>query len=109
MQDSGGGWASVRVEMVADGSDGCCGRQRWLLWMAAGVVVLTVGDRRSPGKWRRVEDDDDDPEEDPSEEHEPEDDDEDPEEDLNEEHESKGSDETEPFKEDKIAVTPPPS
>nr|GEY53507.1 hypothetical protein [Tanacetum cinerariifolium] len=34
-----------------------------------------------------------------------EDDDEDP----NEEHESKGSDDTEPFKEDKIAVTPPPS
>nr|GFA66495.1 hypothetical protein [Tanacetum cinerariifolium] len=57
----------------------------------------------------QVEDDDDDPEEDPSEEHEPEDDDEDPEEDSNEEHESKGSDETEPFKEDKIAVIPPPS
>nr|GEX90262.1 reverse transcriptase domain-containing protein [Tanacetum cinerariifolium] len=57
----------------------------------------------------QVEDDDDDPEEDPSEEHEPEDDDEDPEEDPNKEHESKGSDETEPFKEDKIAVTPPPS
>nr|GFC04515.1 hypothetical protein [Tanacetum cinerariifolium] len=56
----------------------------------------------------QVEDDDDDPEEDPSEEHEPEDDDEDPDEDPNEEHESKGSDETEPFKEDKIAVTPPP-
>nr|GFB54848.1 hypothetical protein [Tanacetum cinerariifolium] len=56
----------------------------------------------------QVEDDDDDPEEDPSEEHEPEDDDEDPKEDPNEEHESKGSDETEPFKEDKIAVTPPP-
>nr|GFC05506.1 hypothetical protein [Tanacetum cinerariifolium] len=36
----------------------------------------------------QVEDDDDDPEEDPSEEHEPEDDDEDPEEDPNEEHES---------------------
>nr|GFB13858.1 hypothetical protein [Tanacetum cinerariifolium] len=57
----------------------------------------------------QVEDDDDDPEEDPSVEHEPDDDDEDPEEDLNEEHESKGSDETEPFREDKIAVTPPPS
>nr|GFD07917.1 hypothetical protein [Tanacetum cinerariifolium] len=57
----------------------------------------------------QVEDDDDDPEEDPSEEHEPEDDDEDPEEDPNEEHESKGSNETEPFKEDKIAVTSPPS
>nr|GFA85577.1 hypothetical protein [Tanacetum cinerariifolium] len=38
-----------------------------------------------------------------------EDDDEDPEKDPNEEHKSKGSDETEPFKEDKIAVTPPPS
>nr|GEY10713.1 reverse transcriptase domain-containing protein [Tanacetum cinerariifolium] len=57
----------------------------------------------------QVEDDDDDTEEDPSEEHEPEDDDEDPEEDPNEEHESKGSYKTEPFKEDKIAVTPPPS
>nr|GEX75157.1 hypothetical protein [Tanacetum cinerariifolium] len=57
----------------------------------------------------QVEDDDDDPEEDHSEEHELEDDDEDPEEDPNEEHESKGSDETEPFKEDKIVVTPPPS
>nr|GFC24952.1 hypothetical protein [Tanacetum cinerariifolium] len=60
----------------------------------------------------QVEDDDDDPkedpEEDPTEEHEPEDDDEDPEEDPNEEHESKGSGETEPFKEDNIAVTPPP-
>nr|GEV74902.1 hypothetical protein [Tanacetum cinerariifolium] len=56
----------------------------------------------------QVEDNDDDLEEDHSEEHEPEDDDEDPEEDPNEEHESKGSDETEPFKEDKIAVTPPP-
>nr|GFC99145.1 hypothetical protein [Tanacetum cinerariifolium] len=40
---------------------------------------------------------------------EPEDDDEDPKEDPNEEHESKGSDETESFKEDKIAVIPPPS
>nr|GFD54462.1 hypothetical protein [Tanacetum cinerariifolium] len=46
--------------------------------------------------------------EDPSEVHEPEDDDEDPEKDPNEEHESKGYDENEPFKEDKIAVTPPP-
>nr|GFC11070.1 hypothetical protein [Tanacetum cinerariifolium]GFC25930.1 hypothetical protein [Tanacetum cinerariifolium] len=55
----------------------------------------------------QVEDDDDDPEVDLSEEHEPEDDDEDPEEDPNEEHESKGSEETEPFKEDKIAITPP--
>nr|GFB17504.1 hypothetical protein [Tanacetum cinerariifolium] len=57
----------------------------------------------------QVEDDDDDPEEDPSEEHEPEDDDEDPEEDPNEEHGSKSSDEIESFKEDKIAITPPPS
>nr|GFB01384.1 hypothetical protein [Tanacetum cinerariifolium] len=62
----------------------------------------------------QVEDDDDDPEEDPKEDpkedpsEEPEDDDEDPEEDPNEEHESKGSDKTEPFKEDKIDVTPPP-
>nr|GEY75008.1 hypothetical protein [Tanacetum cinerariifolium] len=65
----------------------------------------------------QVEDDNEDPEEDPSEEHEPEDDDEDPEEDPNEKHEpededtkepSKGSDETEPFEEDKIVVTPPP-
>nr|GEX20366.1 hypothetical protein [Tanacetum cinerariifolium] len=53
----------------------------------------------------QVEDDDEDPKEDPSKEHEPEDDDEDPEEDPNEEHgpededtkePSKGSDETEP-------------
>nr|GEZ88943.1 putative reverse transcriptase domain-containing protein [Tanacetum cinerariifolium] len=57
----------------------------------------------------QVEDDDDDPEEDPkedlSEEHEPEDDDEDPEEDPNEEHESE---ETEPLEEDEIVVRPPP-
>nr|GEV42014.1 putative reverse transcriptase domain-containing protein [Tanacetum cinerariifolium] len=65
----------------------------------------------------QVKDDDEDPEEDPSEEHELEDDDEDPKEDSNEEHEpededtmepSEDSDETEPFKEDKTAVTPPP-
>nr|GEW55746.1 reverse transcriptase domain-containing protein [Tanacetum cinerariifolium] len=64
-----------------------------------------------------VEDDDEEPEEDPSKEHEPEDDDKDPEEDPNEEHEpededtkepSKGSDETEPFEEDETIVTPPP-
>nr|GEY24128.1 hypothetical protein [Tanacetum cinerariifolium] len=64
----------------------------------------------------QVEDDDEDPEEDPTKEHKPEDDDEDLEEDPNEEHEpddedtkdpSKGSDETEPFEEDKIAITPP--
>nr|GEV17083.1 putative reverse transcriptase domain-containing protein [Tanacetum cinerariifolium] len=61
----------------------------------------------------QVEDDDEDPKEDPSEEHEPEDDDEDPEEDPNEEHEpededtkepSEGSDETEPFEEDETAA-----
>nr|GFB68169.1 hypothetical protein [Tanacetum cinerariifolium] len=65
----------------------------------------------------QVKDDDKDPEEDPSEEHEPEDDDEDPKEDPNEEHElededtkepSKGSDETEPFEEDETVVTPLP-
>nr|GEX39971.1 putative reverse transcriptase domain-containing protein [Tanacetum cinerariifolium] len=64
-----------------------------------------------------VEDDDEDPEEDPSEEHEPKDDDEDLEEDPNEEHEpededakepSKDSDEMKPFEEDEIAVTSPP-
>nr|GFB65395.1 reverse transcriptase domain-containing protein [Tanacetum cinerariifolium] len=42
---------------------------------------------------------DDDPEEDPSKEHEPEDDDGDLEQDPNEEHESKGSEKTEPFEE----------
>nr|GEY64983.1 reverse transcriptase domain-containing protein [Tanacetum cinerariifolium] len=56
----------------------------------------------------QIEDDDEDLEEDPSEEHEPEDDNEDPEEDPNEEHEPEDSNETEPFEEDKIAVTPPP-
>nr|GEY77852.1 putative reverse transcriptase domain-containing protein [Tanacetum cinerariifolium] len=70
-----------------------------------------------PSKEHEPEDDDEDPEEDPNEEHEPEDDDEDPEEDPNEEHEpkdedtkepSKFSEGTEPFKEDEIAVTPPP-
>nr|GEX80639.1 hypothetical protein [Tanacetum cinerariifolium] len=63
----------------------------------------------------QVEDDDEDPEEDPSEEHELEDDDEDLEEDPNEEPEdentkepSENSDETEPFEEDETAVTPSP-
>nr|GEV79354.1 putative reverse transcriptase domain-containing protein [Tanacetum cinerariifolium] len=60
----------------------------------------------------QVKDDNEDPEEDPSEEHEPKDDDEDPKEDLNEEHElededtkepSEGSNETEPFEEDETA------
>nr|GEY12976.1 reverse transcriptase domain-containing protein [Tanacetum cinerariifolium] len=65
------------------------------------------------------QDNNEDPKEDLSEEHEPKDDDEDPEEDPNEEHEpedkdtkeeepSEGSDETEPFKKEDIAVTPPP-
>nr|GEW44021.1 hypothetical protein [Tanacetum cinerariifolium] len=65
------------------------------------------------------EDDNEDPEEDPSEEHKPEDDNEDLDKDPNEEHEpededtkeeepSKGSNETESFKEDETAVTPPP-
>nr|GEU32107.1 hypothetical protein [Tanacetum cinerariifolium] len=64
----------------------------------------------------QVEDDDEDPGEDPSEEQEPEDDDEDPEKDLNEEHKPEdkdtkepfeGFDETEPFEDDKTAVTLP--
>nr|GFB33952.1 hypothetical protein [Tanacetum cinerariifolium] len=54
------------------------------------------------------EDHEEDPEEDPSKEHEPKDEDEDPEEDPNEEHELEDSDESEPFKEEEIAVTPPP-
>nr|GFB60372.1 hypothetical protein [Tanacetum cinerariifolium] len=60
-------------------------------------------------------DDDEDPKEDPSKEHEPKDDDEDPKEDPNKEHEpedkdtkeeepSEGSDETEPFEEDETAA-----
>nr|GEV49586.1 putative reverse transcriptase domain-containing protein [Tanacetum cinerariifolium]GEX54956.1 putative reverse transcriptase domain-containing protein [Tanacetum cinerariifolium] len=65
----------------------------------------------------QVEDDDEDPKEDPSKEHEPEDDNKEPKGDPNEEHEpedeitkepSKDSDETEPFEEDETAVTPPP-
>nr|GEZ56589.1 hypothetical protein [Tanacetum cinerariifolium] len=52
----------------------------------------------------QVEDDDEDPEEDPSEKHELEDDDEDPEEDPNKEHEPEDSDETEPFEEDETAA-----
>nr|GFD60313.1 hypothetical protein [Tanacetum cinerariifolium] len=54
------------------------------------------------------EGDDEDPEEDPSEEHEPEDDNEDSVEDPNEEHEPKDSDETEPSEKDEIDVTPAP-
>nr|GEV92621.1 hypothetical protein [Tanacetum cinerariifolium] len=66
----------------------------------------------------QVMDDDEDPEEDPNEEHKLEDDNEDPEEDPNEEHEPgdkdtrepfKYSEETEQFEEDETAVTPPPS
>nr|GFB41569.1 hypothetical protein [Tanacetum cinerariifolium] len=52
----------------------------------------------------QVKDDDEDPEEDPSEEHKPGDDDEDPEEDPNEEHEHEDFDETEPFEEDETAL-----
>nr|GEV59101.1 putative reverse transcriptase domain-containing protein [Tanacetum cinerariifolium] len=52
----------------------------------------------------QVEDDDEDPEEDPSEEHDPEDDNEDPKKDPNEEHEPEDSNETEPFEEDEIAA-----
>nr|GEY11573.1 hypothetical protein [Tanacetum cinerariifolium] len=78
-----------------------------------GIPLMNAGEFLDMDPYEEVaqqgQDDDNDPEEDPSEEHEPEDDDEDPEEDPNEEHESKGSDETEPFKEDKIAITPPPS
>nr|GEW79490.1 hypothetical protein [Tanacetum cinerariifolium] len=55
-----------------------------------------------------VEDDDEDPEEYPSEEHEPEDESKDPEEDPNEEHEPEDSEETEPLEEDETAVTAPP-
>ncbi|GKG50487.1 hypothetical protein Tco_0521587, partial [Tanacetum coccineum] len=62
--------------------------------------------------------DDEDPEEDPSEEHDPEDEDEDPEEDPSKEHKpededvkedesSKDSDETKPFEENETATTPP--
>nr|GEU92976.1 hypothetical protein [Tanacetum cinerariifolium] len=61
------------------------------------------------------EDDDKDPKEDPSNEHEPEDDDEDPneepepeEEDTKEDELFEDSDETKPFEEDETAVTPPP-
>nr|GEW38555.1 hypothetical protein [Tanacetum cinerariifolium] len=58
----------------------------------------------------QVKDEDEDPEEDPSKEHEPDEDDEDPEEDPNEEHEpnDEDSEDTEPFEEDETAVTPPP-
>nr|GEX50711.1 putative reverse transcriptase domain-containing protein [Tanacetum cinerariifolium] len=56
----------------------------------------------------QVDDDNEDPEEDPSEEHEREDDNENPEEDPNKEHEPEDSDETEPLEEDETAITPPP-
>nr|GEX75975.1 hypothetical protein [Tanacetum cinerariifolium] len=64
----------------------------------------------------QVKDDEEDPEEDPSKEHEPKDDDEDLDEDPNKEHElededtkepSKGYDEIELFEEDETAITPP--
>ncbi|GKC67896.1 hypothetical protein Tco_1100494 [Tanacetum coccineum] len=75
--------------------------------------------KEDPNEEHEPEDGDEDPKEDPSEEHEPEDDDKDPEEDPSEEHApededtkeeepSEGSDETEPFKEDETAITPPP-
>nr|GEW55832.1 putative reverse transcriptase domain-containing protein [Tanacetum cinerariifolium] len=56
----------------------------------------------SPGYIDPKEDDDEDPDEDPNEEHELKD------EDTKEEEPSEGSDKTEPFEEDKTAVTPPP-
>nr|GEU42256.1 hypothetical protein [Tanacetum cinerariifolium] len=56
----------------------------------------------------QVEDDDEDPEEDPSDEHEPEDDNEDRKEDPNEEHKPEDSDEIEPLEKDETTVTPPP-
>nr|GEW01997.1 hypothetical protein [Tanacetum cinerariifolium] len=65
----------------------------------------------------QVEDDDEDPKEDHSKEHEPKDDDEDTEEDPNEENEPEDkdtkepfedSDETESFEEDETTITPPP-
>nr|GFC65733.1 hypothetical protein [Tanacetum cinerariifolium] len=100
--------SAVTYTSISSGSDG----PSW------GIPLINVSEFSKMDPYEevaqqgQVEDDDDDPEEDPeedpSEEHEPEDDDEDPEEDPNEEHESKGSDETEPFKEDKIAATPPP-
>ncbi|GKA12842.1 hypothetical protein Tco_0692388 [Tanacetum coccineum] len=66
-----------------------------------------------------TDDEDEDPEEDPSEEHDLEDEDEDPEEDPSEEHKPKDEDakedepfkdsgETEPFEENETATTPPP-
>nr|GEZ14613.1 hypothetical protein [Tanacetum cinerariifolium] len=56
----------------------------------------------------QVEDDDEDPEEYLSKEHEPEYDNEDLEEDPNEEHEPEDSNETEPLEEDETVITPPP-
>nr|GEU76106.1 putative reverse transcriptase domain-containing protein [Tanacetum cinerariifolium] len=86
-----------------------------------GIPLTNAGELSEMDLYEEVaqqrQDDDEDPEEDLSEEHEPEDDDEDPEEDPNEENKpededtkepSKGSDETESFEEDKIAVKPPP-
>nr|GFD03220.1 hypothetical protein [Tanacetum cinerariifolium] len=82
-------------------------------------VVYVRSLHASEHRMMTFEDDDEDPEEDLSEEHEPEDDDEDPEEDPNEEHEpenedtkdeepSEDSDKTESFEDDETAVTPPP-
>nr|GEX37193.1 hypothetical protein [Tanacetum cinerariifolium] len=75
-----------------------------------GIPLMNAGEFSKMDPYEKVEDDDKDLEEDPSEEHEPEDDDddEDLEEDPNEEHEPEDFDETEPFEEDETAVTPPP-
>nr|GFC51362.1 hypothetical protein [Tanacetum cinerariifolium] len=94
--------SAVTYTSISSDSDG-------LSW---GIPLMNAGEFLEMDPYEEVaqqgQDPEEDPEEDPSEEHEPEDDDEDPEEDPNEEHESKGFDETERFKEDKIAVTPPP-
>ncbi|GKE19548.1 hypothetical protein Tco_1427125 [Tanacetum coccineum] len=58
--------------------------------------------KEDPSEEHDIEDEDEDPEEDPSEEHEPED------EDAKEDESSEDSDETEPFEENKITATPPP-
>nr|GEZ79723.1 hypothetical protein [Tanacetum cinerariifolium] len=74
-----------------------------------GIPLMNAGEFIEMDPYEKVEDDDEDPEEDPSEEHETKDDDEDPEEDPNEEHEPKDddSDKTEPFEEEETAITPP--
>nr|GEY56688.1 hypothetical protein [Tanacetum cinerariifolium] len=82
-----------------------------------GILLMNAGEFPEMDPYEEVaqqgQDDDGDPEEDPSREHEPEDDDEDPKEDPNEEHELEdedtkepfeGSDETGPFEEDETAL-----